>query len=82
MTRVTASWLCFWGFGSSLRSSNLRPAHMAAHTHFAVATDLAAEQASRPGSFATAFLNVLDAVDPSSLKAKGQVQDAVVLKLC
>lgn len=81
LTRVTAVGCALGALAAAYGAVTSDPltALVAAHTHFAVAAELAAEQASRPGSFAGAFLDALDAVDASSLRAKGQVQEAVML---
>jgi hydroxyethylthiazole kinase len=47
---------------------------VAAHVHFAVAAELAESIAARPGSFATAFVDALDAVDETSLRAKARIE--------
>jgi hydroxyethylthiazole kinase len=46
---------------------------VAAHTHFKVAADLAAAVASHPGSFATAFLDALDAVDENAFRERARI---------
>jgi hydroxyethylthiazole kinase len=46
---------------------------VAAHTHFAVAAELAAARATGPGSFAVAFLDALDAVDSVTLAALARI---------
>lgn len=81
LTRVTAVGCALGALAAAYGAVTSDPltALVAAHTHFAVAAELAAEQASRPGSFAVAFLDALDAVQGSTLKARGQVQEAVVL---
>lgn len=52
---------------------------VAAHTHFAVAAELAEAIAPRPGGFAAAFIDALDAVDETALRQRGRVAEAVVL---
>jgi hydroxyethylthiazole kinase len=47
---------------------------VAAHTHFAVASELAARHASGPGTFAPAFLDALAAVDPGTLREHGHIE--------
>jgi hydroxyethylthiazole kinase len=49
---------------------------VAAHVHFAVAAELAEAKAKRPGSFATAFVDALDAVDEDSLRAQAKIGTA------
>jgi hydroxyethylthiazole kinase len=46
---------------------------VAAHVHFSVAAEIAAKAASRPGSFAPAFLDALDAVDEDALRAMARI---------
>ena len=46
---------------------------VAAHVHFAVAAEIAATTASRPGSFAPAFLDALDAVDEPALRERARI---------
>ncbi len=46
---------------------------VAAHVHFAVAAELAAEIARGPGSFAPAFVDALDAVDDAVLRARARI---------
>jgi hydroxyethylthiazole kinase len=46
---------------------------VAAHVHFAVAAEIAAITASRPGSFAPAFLDALDAVDEAALRERARI---------
>jgi len=50
---------------------------VAAHTHFAVAAELAEAIAKRPGSFATAFIDALDAVDEAALRERAKIEPAV-----
>ena len=46
---------------------------VSAHVHFAVAADIAAASASRPGSFAPAFLDALDAVDEAAIRQHARI---------
>jgi hydroxyethylthiazole kinase len=46
---------------------------VAAHVHFAVAGEIAELAASRPGSFAPAFLDALDAVDEAALRQRARI---------
>jgi hydroxyethylthiazole kinase len=50
---------------------------VAAHVHFAVAAELAERTARRPGSFATAFIDAIDAVDEASLRALAKIEAPV-----
>ncbi|MER9580813.1 hydroxyethylthiazole kinase [Mesorhizobium sp. M0276] len=52
---------------------------VAAHTHFAVAAELAEAIASRPGSFAAAFIDALDAVNEASIRGRGKIESAIKL---
>jgi hydroxyethylthiazole kinase len=49
---------------------------VAAHVHFAVAAELAEAVANRPGSFAVAFVDALDAVDEAALRKRAQIEAA------
>ena len=46
---------------------------VAAHVHFAVAAELAEAKAKRPGSFAVAFVDSLDAVDEAVLRERARI---------
>ena len=50
---------------------------VAAHTHFKVAAALAGGKAQRPGSFAAAFLDALDAVNETELRQHARIAAAV-----
>jgi hydroxyethylthiazole kinase len=49
---------------------------VAAHVHVSVAAELAERSGARPGSFAVAFIDALDAVDEAALRARGQIAPA------
>ena len=53
---------------------------VSAHVHFSVAAELAEAVASRPGSFATAFVDALDAVDETSLRSRAKIHPAVFIQ--
>jgi hydroxyethylthiazole kinase len=53
---------------------------VSAHVHFSVAAELAEAVASRPGSFAAAFIDALDVVDENSLRARAKIQPAVLIQ--
>jgi hydroxyethylthiazole kinase len=53
---------------------------VSAHVHFSVAAELAEAVASRPGSFAAAFIDALDAVDGNSLRSRAKIQPAVLIE--
>jgi hydroxyethylthiazole kinase len=46
---------------------------VAAHVHFAVAAELAEAQSKRPGTFAAAFIDALDAVDEPILRERATI---------
>jgi len=50
---------------------------VAAHVHVAVAAELAEAVASRPGSFAAAFIDALDAVDEAVIRQRARVETTV-----
>ena len=52
---------------------------ISAHAHFSVAAELAEAVASRPGSFAAAFVEALDAVDEAALRSHAKIKPAVVI---
>ncbi|MCW2874691.1 hydroxyethylthiazole kinase [Actinacidiphila oryziradicis] len=47
---------------------------VAAHTHFAVASEIAERGAQGPGTFVPAFLDALAAVDPDAIRKHGRVE--------
>jgi hydroxyethylthiazole kinase len=49
---------------------------VSANVHFSVAAELAEAVASKPGSFATAFIDALDTVDEISLRSRVKIQPA------
>jgi hydroxyethylthiazole kinase len=53
---------------------------VSAHVHFSVAAELAEAVASRPGSFAAAFIDALDAVDETSLRSRAKIQPGILLQ--
>jgi hydroxyethylthiazole kinase len=53
---------------------------VSAHAHFSIAAELAEAVASRPGSFAAAFIDALDAVDENSLRSRPKIQPAVLIE--
>jgi hydroxyethylthiazole kinase len=53
---------------------------VSADVHFSVAAELAEAVASRPGSFAAAFIDALDAVDENSLRSRAKIQPAVLIE--
>jgi hydroxyethylthiazole kinase len=53
---------------------------VSAHVHFSVAAELAEAVASRPGSFAAAFIDALDGVDETSLRFRARIHPAVFIQ--
>jgi hydroxyethylthiazole kinase-like sugar kinase family protein len=53
---------------------------VSAHVHFSVETEVAEVVASRPGSFAAAFIDALDAVDETSLRSRPKIHPAVLVQ--
>jgi hydroxyethylthiazole kinase len=53
---------------------------VSAHVHFSVAAELAEAVASRPGTFAAAFIDALDAVDETSLRSHAKIHPAVLIE--
>jgi hydroxyethylthiazole kinase len=51
---------------------------VAAHVHFAVAAELAEAQSKRPGTFAAAFVDALDAVDEPILRERATITAVAV----
>lgn len=51
---------------------------VAAHVHFAVAAELAEEQAWGPGSFAVAFIDALDRVDSALIRERARLDSSVL----
>ncbi|MQT44764.1 hydroxyethylthiazole kinase, partial [Pseudomonas sp. FSL R10-0765] len=55
-------------------ASDYLTALVSAHVHFALAAELAEATAKGPGSFATAFIDGLDAVDADLIRAKARFE--------
>jgi hydroxyethylthiazole kinase len=53
---------------------------ISAHVHFSVAAELAEAVASKPGSFAVAFVDALDAVDEVALRSRAKIHSAVLIQ--
>ena len=53
---------------------------ISAHVHFSVAAELAEAVASKPGSFAVAFVDALDAVDEVALRSRAKIHPAVLIQ--
>ncbi len=52
---------------------------VAAHVHFSVAAEIAEGRAKQPGSFAAAFIDALDAVEETALRARARIEPAAFL---
>ncbi len=78
LPRVTATGCSLGALAAAYAGVSADPltALVSAHTHFAVAAEIAEVTASRPGSFAAAFVDALDAVDEAALRAKAQIAPA------
>jgi hydroxyethylthiazole kinase len=53
---------------------------VSAYVHFSVAAELAEAVASKPGSFAVAFVDALDAVDEAALRSRAKIHPAVLIQ--
>jgi hydroxyethylthiazole kinase len=53
---------------------------ISAHVHFSVAAEVAEAVASKPGSFAVAFVDALDAVDEAALRSRAKIHPAVLIQ--
>jgi hydroxyethylthiazole kinase len=53
---------------------------VSAHVHFSVAAELAEAVASKPGSFAMAFIDALDAVDETTLRSRAKIHPALLIQ--
>ena len=61
-------------------ASNSLTELVSAHVHFSVAAELAKTVASRPGSFAAAFIDALDSVGENSLRFRAKIQPPVLIE--
>ncbi len=79
LTRVTATGCALGALAAAYSAVAPDPLTglVAAHAHFAVASELAAADARGPGSFAVAFVDALDAVDESALRRLARIEPAV-----
>jgi hydroxyethylthiazole kinase len=77
LPRVTATGCALGALVAAYASVAPDPftALVSAHVHFAVASEIAETTASRPGSFAPAFLDALDAVDEDALRDRARIGD-------
>jgi hydroxyethylthiazole kinase len=78
LTRVTAAGCALGALSAAYAavSPDALTGLVAAHTHYAVAAELAAAKAKGPGSFAAAFLDALDAVDEAALRRLAKIESA------
>jgi hydroxyethylthiazole kinase len=81
LTRVTATGCALGALAAAYASVAPDPLTglVAAHVHFAVAAEEAEAKARAPGSFAVAFIDALDAVDETALRALAKIEPAVAL---
>lgn len=79
LPRVTATGCALGALAAAYAAVAPDPftALVAAHTHFAVAAEIAAAVANRPGSFATAFVDALDAIDAAALRDMARIEPSV-----
>ena len=79
LTRVTATGCALGALAAAYASvaPDALTGMVAAHVHFAVAAELAAANASGPGSFAAAFIDALNSVDELALRGRGKLEPAV-----
>jgi hydroxyethylthiazole kinase len=80
LPRVTATGCALGALAAAYAavSPDAFTALVAAHTHVAVAAEIAEARATGPGSFAVAFLDALDAVDAASLLERARIEAVVV----
>ncbi len=81
LTRVTATGCALGALVAAYAAvaPDVLTGLVAAHVHFAVAAEIAAASASRPGSFAPAFLDALDAVDATAFNQRAMIESAVFI---
>lgn len=81
LPRVTASGCSLGALAAAYAGVSPDPLTglVAAHTHFAVAAEIAEQTAKHPGSFAVAFLDALDQVSESLLRQRARIDTAVYL---
>jgi hydroxyethylthiazole kinase len=80
LTRVTATGCALAALAAAYASvADPLTGLVAAHVHFAVAAEEAEARAKAPGSFAVAFIDALDAVDETALRARAKIEPAVAL---
>lgn len=76
LTKVTATGCALGGLAAAYLA--VTPTSLlgltAAHTHVAVASELAQRNSSGPGSFAVAFLDALAAVSPDDIRAQARIE--------
>ncbi len=81
LTRVTATGCALGALAAAYASvaPDALTGLVAAHTHFAVAAEIAAASAKGPGSFLVAFVDALDAVDEAALRRLARIEPPVAL---
>ena len=82
LTRVTATGCALGALAAAYSSvaPDALTALVAAHVHFAVASEQAEAGAKGPASFAVAFLDALDAVDEAALRERARIEPAVAVE--
>jgi hydroxyethylthiazole kinase len=82
LPRVTATGceLCALVAAYTAVASDPLTGFISAHVHFSVAAELAEAVTSRPGSFAVAFVDALDAVDKAALRSRAKIHSAVLIE--
>lgn len=81
LTRVTATGCALGALAAAYAAvtPDALTGLVAAHVHFAVAAEIAAEGARGPGSFLVAFVDALDAVDEAALRRLAKIEPAVAV---
>jgi hydroxyethylthiazole kinase len=82
LPRVTATGCALGALVAAYAAAAPDPltALVSAHVHFSVAAELAEAVASKPGSFAIAFIDALDAVDETSLRSRAEIHPALLIE--
>jgi hydroxyethylthiazole kinase len=82
LPRVTATGCALGALVAAYAAAAPDPltALVSAHVHFSVAAELAEAVASKPGSFAIAFIDALDAVDETSLRSRAKIHPALLIQ--
>jgi hydroxyethylthiazole kinase len=82
LPRVTATGCALGALVAAYAAAAPDPltALVSAHVHFSVAAELAEAVASKPGSFAIAFIDALDAVDETTLRSRAKIHPALLIQ--